>query len=118
MTYLPNHILTIICDYCGETIEQRQKRLQIKVNKAILMVRIQSKCIYRGGEKYKLTPSQWVIDYIDNRLQKLQDLYLQIDYEAPFIILSPHVCLGPSFNGDLTNIDNWYSDNRNLLCDW
>jgi len=27
MTYLPNHILTIICDYCSETIEQRQRRL-------------------------------------------------------------------------------------------
>ena len=36
MTYLPNHILTIICDYCGETIEQRQKRLLNSLNKTIV----------------------------------------------------------------------------------
>ena len=82
------------------------------------MVRIQSKCVYRGGEKQKLLPNvAWPVNYTIDHLLKLQDLYIQIDVEAPFIILSPHVCLF-GFNGDLTNIDNHFSDERNLLCDW
>ena len=118
MTYLPENIFKNILAYCDDRIERKQKELQSKVNKSIIWVRIQSKCIYRGGEKiHLLRRVDWFyINYIYDRTQKLKDLYINDSY----IMISPHssLVIFGEFNGNWAHIDNHFSNERNLLCPW